>query len=207
MALHHLLYRCPECGHDPLGGEGDRAQCTACSRVYERRRQGGTIHVTPPGGDEREVPIGELVQKIEERGGPVPAASGPDGRIAYATRATAREADLESPVRFRGKVLGFVEQLGEGAVGQLSIDEEALRFAPDAANADPKAWPLLGIRAVQSSSSSIQISPLEGGVILFRFESDSPVRWESLVKHTLQRAYDREGRGKIREFQPRIVIG
>ena len=27
MALVHLLYRCPECGHDPMDGEGDRARC------------------------------------------------------------------------------------------------------------------------------------------------------------------------------------
>lgn len=206
MALHDVLYRCPGCGHDPLTGQRDRAQCTACGREYERRKAGGTIHVSHEGVVE-EFPIADLVQGIEDLGGAVTAAVGPDGAIAYAALVRAQESEVESPVRFRGKVLGYVEQLGEGEPGRLSIDDEAIRFVPDAADAESKIWTLLEVRAVQSSSSAVQISPMMGGVVLFRFESDSPLRWESLVKHTMQRAYDRAGKGKIREFQPRVVSG
>lgn len=207
MALHHLLFRCPYCGHDPLKGEGDRATCSACSRQYVRRRAGGTIAVH--GASETvDVPIGELTHRIDEHGGALTSGVGADGRIHYSARATAQEADEDQPVRFRGQVLGFVEQLGEGEPGELTIDEEALSFVADGPpKSQRRTWTLLGVRAVQSASSSIQISPSEGGVVLFKFESDSPVRWERLVKQAMQRAYDRAGRGQIREFQPRIVSG
>lgn len=66
-------------------------------------------------------------------------------------------------------------------------------------------WPLLDIRAVQTSSSSLQISPQGGGVVQFRFQGDSPRRWEDLLRRTLREAYRRAGRGEILEFQPRIV--
>jgi len=206
VALRHILFRCPSCGHDPLTGEGDRAYCSSCQREFVRRKAGGTIEVLLA-GQSHKAPIGDLTRQIEDLGGALPAALGPDGTILYEARVLAQEADVESPVRFRGQVLGFFEQLGEGESGRLVLDEEAMRFFPDSDPAAPKSWLLLGIRAVQSASSSIQISPSEGGVVLFRFEVDSPLRWESLLKSAMQRAYDRAGRGTIHEFQPRIVSG
>ncbi len=207
MALHHVLYRCPSCGHDPLQGEGDRAWCTACEREFSRRRAGSTIHVSG-GGASRKSPISKLIQQIEGHGGALTAAMGQDGfSIHYEARVLAQTADVDEPVRFRGQVLGFVEQLGEGEPGVLLIDDEALRFRPDGPGSEPQAWTLLGVRAVQSASSSIQISPEGGGVVVFRFESDSPVRWESLLKAAMQYAYTRAGLGTIQEFQPRIVSG
>lgn len=207
MALHHLLFRCPDCGHDPLEGEGDRATCSACGRQYVRHRAGGTIAVHGA-GETIEVPIGDLTQRIDEHGGALSSGVDADGRIQYSARATAQQAGEDQPVRFRGQVLGFVEQLGEGEPGELTVTEEALSFLADGQPAgQERTWTLLGIRAVQSASSSIQISPSEGGVVLFKFESDSPVRWERLVKQAMQRAYERAGRGQIKEFQPRIVSG
>ena len=67
-------------------------------------------------------------------------------------------------------------------------------------------WPLLDIRALQGSSSSLQISPLEGGVVTFRFEEESSRRWEELLKAGLRRMWSEAGRGEIAEFQPRIRV-
>ncbi len=40
----------------------------------------------------------------------------------------------------------------------------------------------------------------------FRFLTGSPRLWEALLQHAVQALYRRQGRGEIREFQPRIVV-
>jgi len=120
--------------------------------------------------------------------------------------------------------------MGEGASGVLTLSEEGLEIAfhygqaPDPATGEGVAsmpaggkgageqdsrlsWSLLEIRAVQTSSSSLQFSPRGGGLVELRFPYDSPLRWETLLRGALRRAYRREGRGEIVEFQPRIVTG
>jgi len=164
------------------------------------------IHVTGAGAVE-DVEIGVLLKRIEDLGGALSCADDGEGHLAYAADVIARAADGEEPVRFRGQVLGFVEQLSEGEPGRLHLDDDGLEFRPAHDPQDARRWSFLGVRAVQSASSSVQISPEDGGVIQFRFTTDSPVRWEALLKEALQRAYARAGRGSIAEFQPRIVIG
>ena len=101
----------------------------------------------------------------------------------------------------------IAEAMGERVSGSLELTEEALILAssnPESEKAQ-KTWPLLDIRAVQTSSSSLQFSPVAGGLMELRFPHDSPFRWEGLLRNALRKAYAREGRGRIVEFQPRIV--
>jgi len=212
MPLVHLLYRCPRCGQDPLEGEKDEATCTACGTRYSRGGEGGLIQVREPSGEMWEVPGHRLTTAMEgwreEEGSDSPAPGTPIRRTQVEVRQTGRE----SPVRLGGELLGFAEAMGEPTLGTLQITEEALILLTGTGEADgsergnpSETWPFLEIRAVQTSSSSLQFSPSRGGLVQVRFASDSPFRWESLLRHALRRAYRGEGLGEIVEFQPRIV--
>jgi hypothetical protein len=211
MPLTYLLYRCPRCGHDPLGGEKDEALCSACGTWFGRGGEGSLIHVRESTGEEWEVPSRLLTASIQALGGPGPRARDREGRIRYEAEVEVRVAREESPFRFRGELLGFAETLGVGVPGVLEITDEALTFSPSVTSESHSgsegirgSWPLLDIRAVQTSSSALQISPREGGLVQFRFRIDSPRRWEELLHMALREAYRRAGLGEITEFQPRI---
>ena len=223
MALHHLLFRCPQCGHDPTEGERDHAACPACGATFLRVRKGGEIRIQTPSEEPREERIEELLRRIDDFGGALESDMGPDGRVRRTSEVLMRKSSEEQPLRFKGSVLGFVEALSEGEHGHLHLQEDRLAFVPSGGQEDEGAptvsgpvesagnsaetWDLLDIRAVQSASSAVQISPPGGGMVQFQFVSDSPFRWEALLKAALQTAYAEAGRGEIREFQPRIVCG
>jgi hypothetical protein len=139
-------------------------------------------------------------------------ASAPTGTPIHQARVEVRKSGPEAPVWLGGELLGFAEAMGEAASGTLELSDEALTLRSGAGagggseEGNPsKSWPLLQIRAVQTSSSSLQFSPSTGGLVELRFLDDSPFRWEALLRDALQRAYRREGLGEIVEFQPRIV--
>ena len=98
-------------------------------------------------------------------------------------------------------------------IAAFRITGDRLSFLPepasnpgDSGGSEEVTWLFLDIRAVQTSSSSLQFSPASGGLVEFRFESDSPFRWEHLLHRGLRRAYAAAGLGTIVEFQPRIVV-
>lgn len=202
MPLIYLLYRCPECGHDPTEGRGDRARCPSCGAAFERVGGSGRIRVEAPDREGREVEAPELVDAIEAHGGPLDALEEREGRGEYASAAVLRRAHAEEPVHHEGSLLGFAERYGPKEAGTLRLRGETLSFAVDGATVGQ--WSLLDLRSIQTSSSSLQITG-EDGMVEFRFVDDSPRRWESLLHHLLREAYRREGRGEIVEFQPRIV--
>ena len=223
MALHHLLFRCPLCGHDPTQGERDAASCPECGTSFTRLRKGGEIQIVREGSEPEEARVEDLMEKIEAFGGALSSDTGADGRIRRSAQVRMQVSGTEEPLRFRGSVLGFVEQLSDGENGVLHLQDTRLIFEPAGSAADastsgeavgesvgkgaPSTWDLLDIKAVQSASAAVQISPDRGGVVQFRFDSDSPFRWEALLKGALQKAYAGAGRGMISEFQPRIVSG
>lgn len=117
-----------------------------------------------------------------------------------------RGSGKEGPVRHSGEVVGFAEELGDPREGVLELTSRALNLWGEAEGVSPvDQWALADIRAVQTTSSALQISPITGGVILFRFQDDSPRRWEDLLHRRLRERFRADGRGEILEFQPRIV--
>ncbi len=212
MPLVYLLYRCPRCGQDPLKGERDEVTCPGCGVHFSRGGEGGLIRVREPSGELWEVSGHRLATAMEGRGKKEKHSSAPPGTPIPQARVEVRRSGREAPVWYRGGLLGFAEAMGEEASGTLELTETALILGSGAGagggseDGNPsESWPLLQIRAVQTSSSSLQFSPSTGGLVQLRFPDDSPFRWETLLRGALRRAYQREGLGEIVEFQPRIV--
>jgi hypothetical protein len=212
MPLSHFLYRCPFCGHDPVREGRGEAHCAGCDRSFRPGQGKGTIHVNHPAGEAFEVDASVLKNRLEAiLGAERPGRSGGEGDasgkvasspVLRSSEVTMRVAREEEPLYRNGKLLGFVEQSGPKSQGKLAIDPYHLTFR--GRNGDAHEWPVLDIRAVQGSSSTVQISPPEGGVVTFRFSSDSPRRWEDLLRRVIRDAWGEAGRGKVTEYQPRI---
>ncbi len=203
MPLKYLLYRCPECGHEPVEGDADVMSCPSCKTRYARGGVGRLIRVETPGVPSKEVPGIELVRAIDAHGGPMDRATSEDGTIDDRAAVLVRRSYVEEPVRYRGRLLGFAERLSKAVPGTLRLTDSCLIVDEDGSEA--LCIGLLEIRAVQTSSSSLQVTNPSGELIQLRFSEDSPRRWEQLLKAALQRAYREAGRGEIVEFQPRIV--
>lgn len=205
MALKDLIYRCPRCGADPVEGRKDRVRCPTCGSRYERGDPPAGILVREEGTKPRTVPTSRLVESIREAGGPFPAAVDAEGSVDYASPVEVRSGADEEPVRHSGGLLGFVEKLEEGGRATLRATDRALELVGRDGGTRSR-WNLMDLRAVQSSSSSLQIYTAAEELLHFRFLDDSPVRWEALLHGLLRRAYRRTGRGEIVEFQPRITV-
>lgn len=192
-------------------GVGDEVRCLSCAAIYARGGEGGMIRIRDGSGAVSERPSTGLSRLIQ----PPKGARSDGGGLQLPRRAAVevRIADGENPVWFRGELVGFVEDLGEGREGLLELTEEALLlWGPEAkpagwgAEAPMARWDLLEISAIQTSSGSVQISPVSGGLVHFGFATDSPFRWDHLLQEAVKEAYRREGRGEIVEFQPRIIV-
>lgn len=205
MGLKDFLYRCPFCGHDPLEGKGLAASCPSCARTYAPGAGRTGFRVGEPGGKAFEVAAHELARRVDAFGGPWTRAKSADGRVRFQSAVTARFSRHEDPLRHRGVFLGFVEQYGPPMRGTLELTDHRLRFEP--VRGEGRAMELLELRALQASSSSIQVSYGEKGVDGYRFEGESAYRWERLLKQRLREVWAEAGRGTIVEFQPRIRCG
>jgi len=202
MPLRALLYRCPRCGRDPVEGRKDRVRCPGCGCAFVRAGERGRIRVRDPEEKPKEMLASRLLEAIELQGGPLPAARDGSGGIDYSAEVRVRRADGERPLRHRGEVLGFVESFGSSEPGRLRVTEEALELLGEGTTR--ARWNLLDLRAVQASSSSVQIYTAARELVQFRFVRDSALRWEQLLHVVLREAYREAGRGEIHEFQPRI---
>ena len=202
MALVDLVYRCPECGHDPMDGEGDWARCTSCGVRIERTRSGlqvGSANLKL----RTHVNAAILCKKIDAHGGPMTRALQPDGGLRYSAAVMVSWRTTESTVRYRGVLRGFTESMGPPAPGTLTVDREEV--AVDDGRPDSGRWRHLDICAVQASSSALQLSLPANRLVQLRFPDDSPRRWEDLIRRLISEAYERAGRGRVVEFQPRVV--
>ena len=234
MPIHHMLYRCPRCGHDPLDGHKGRAKCSSCGTQFEQGRE-AVIIVRPPGGPPERCMASNLLADVERLGGP--GLAGP-GRAQLGEASLSREARIafgraegHDVIRWRGEMLGFSERLSWKGRGTVRLEGEALSFEPDPGTAkgtgrgrsrqggpgsrggqdsvdglDQCFSCLLGdIRGVQISSRALQVKLDGGRLCQFKFVDDSPKRWEDLVRLALIRLYARRGQC-ITEFKPRIVL-
>ena len=202
MGLANLLYRCPRCGADPVAGEKDRVGCPSCGRTFERGGKGLEILETERGGRPVSVPAWRLTEAIRRLGGPLTRATTSAGAIRDAAQVRFRRALAEEPVHFSGRLLGFSETRSEEAEGELEVTGRSVSLVSGEGR---EVWDLLDLLALQTSSSSVQISTRDGGVVQFKFLADSSRRWEDLLKVLVARAWREAGRGEIVEFQPRIV--
>lgn len=126
-----------------------------------------------------------------------------DGTVRYSARVDVSWRDSEQPVRYRGVLRGFVETMGPAAAGTIAVDREAVSV--DDGRPTSGRWRHLEIRAVQAASKSLQLSLPGDQLVQFRFVDDSPRRWEILMRMLIAEAYERAGKGRVVEFQPRIV--
>ena len=202
MGLADFLYRCPRCGHDPMARKGSRVACPSCGAVFSPST-GGRILIEQADRSPALVPAKELGRILDSLGGPLTAATDAQGRIRYGTMVLASAGVGMEPVRLGGEVVGFIEALGSAQRGRLEATDRELSFRAEAA-AESAVTPLDSIRCIQTSSSSLQVG-IDRGLSQFRFEVDSPRRWETLLRELIRREYRRQGRGEILEFQPRIV--
>jgi hypothetical protein len=187
-----------------MGGEKLQARCPECERSFRPGGPGTMILVSHPDGRSEEVPAGELSRRMEAHGGALTRARGSDGRLHFRSRVRVRVARQEAPIRFRDVLLGFAELFGEVNEGSLELDHDRLVLTLDDGEGEARTWPLLDLGALQTSSSSVQISPNGGGVVLFRFPEESTRRWEELLRTAIVLAWREAGRGEVIEFQPRI---
>jgi hypothetical protein len=195
-----------------MGEAGKAASCPSCGLVIQR---GSTrrLHLTVRnGGVQREVPVATLVDRMEALGGAWSRATDGAGSLCYRAAARLRVAGTETPVRYQGRLLGFAERFGAGTPGTLEVRDESLSFhhaesgTPTARDAVPlRSWALESLRSLQASSSSVQLTTEGGGLLLFRFDNDSTRRWESLLRGAIATRWEALGRGRVVEFQPRIL--
>jgi len=215
VALRHVLYRCPLCGHDPTVGERDRAACTSCGSSFRRGARG--VWVRGPAGEEN-VSVIDLVDGIRAWGGAMSAATGTDGTVHYSARARYHGWLVESPLSASGRTLGYVDQRAPGVRGVLEVDDQALAFRPaQGTGAAPEArpggeprhggtrWPLAEISALQVSTRSLQVGVRRLGTAEITLPEGSTFRWEELLQELLRRTWRRLDRGEITEFQPRVT--
>ena len=99
--------------------------------------------------------------------------------------------------------LNRIELWGDPSPGRLELREDRVVLAEE--GEEPEEWPLETLTAVQASSSSLQLNRRGERLVSFRFLDDSIYLWEELVHAALQAFYERTGRGRIVEFQPRIA--
>jgi hypothetical protein len=180
---------------------GEDATCVGCGAGF-RRGSGSTIEVRLPGGSPTRMNATDLVDAI--RGWDVRSLTGrgADGSLHYEADVAYRRAVGQGVIRDGKGVLGFYEELEPEAEGRLQIDDRGLRVIVGSEVPFDGPWDL--IRAVQTSSRTLQVN-LKGDVLFsFRFLSDSPRRWEELL-HDCLRAHYRASGLEVREFQPRIV--
>lgn len=204
MALTDLLYRCPRCGLDPLPGAGESAACPACGAEFARSETGNGIRVAFPGGAPAELPPHVLTACIEAMGGALPDSSAIPAMAIRRSRVRMQRSHREDPLRWAGRLVGYVERFQEPVEGELRLTDEVLEFT-DLEGRSVESWVLAELAAVQGASAAIQIRARDGALFQFRFPGDSPRRWESLLRTVVADARRRGGLGEVVEFQPRIT--
>jgi hypothetical protein len=153
---------------------------------------------------------------MEEHGGALGAAVRNNGILEWRAAATLKFSQVEHPIRWQDRLLGFFEHFGPGLPGKLLLVGSYIRFEPTTAanggggtggGTSDWSWDLRDFRSLQSASDSIQFTTHRGDLVQVAFKDDSPRRWEILLKHALQEVWHREGKGEILEVQTRIRTG
>lgn len=134
---------------------------------------------------------------------PMEPHDGADRAFRHSAHAIVSWRTGQEPIWRRGRLRGFAEKMGAPSPGTATLDREAISVE---VSARPYGrWGYLELKAMQTSSSSLQISLPGDRLVQLRFTDDSPKRWEDLLQCLIREAYQRAGRGFVAEFQPRIA--
>lgn len=204
MALSDLLWACPECGED-RGLIPDRPgyRCRACD-IHYRRDEGAAILALHPDGTRVVRRPAEWLERLPDPETLVHQAD--EDSVIRTARVQAARVTGSEPVHGEGGYLNRIELWGEEHPGTTELRRDRLLYTPDQpGEAEPLDWALESLRAVQASSSTLQLNRKGAPMVSFRFLDDSIFLWEELLHATLRDFYGRTGRGRIVEFQPRIV--
>lgn len=185
-----------------MEGLGEHARCPGCGIRIERTK-GRIVMVRPKNDIQYDISVTEICRKIYQHGGPMTRATRDDGSLAYSAEALVSWRESEEAVWHRGALLGFSETMGPALPGRISVRADTVQVE-DGRPASGR-WAHVDLRAVQAASSSLQLSLPGDGLVQLRFPNDSPRRWETLMHGVIADAWARAGRGRVVEFQPRIV--
>lgn len=202
MALVELFWACPVCGaEDTLQDDGRDAVCSAC-RTRFRRVHGAQVRVARPDAAPVVRNAAELLDRLPPASVLLERGSDPS-RLAHVTL---RLAEGEGVVRNGREFLNRFERFGEPREGALELHSDRVSFVPTTGTDHTViTWTFEGLTAVQPSSTTLQLKGRAMPVASFRFADDSVRLWEELLMAAIQRYYDSAGKGRIAEFQPRIV--
>ncbi len=161
------------------------------------------LHGTPVRSEGSSVPLARTPEATDGPVGKAAPSGGESPGVIRETRARVKIASRETDIRFQGRILGFMEVFGKTREGRLRLESEALVFRPDGGSEEDR-WPLYRILSVQASSSSVQITTREAGLVSIKVPDESIHLWELLIHRALQATWHARGWGRIVEFQPRI---
>lgn len=202
MAIPDLLWACPACGQDRgLVPEGRAYRCSRCATAF-RRGRGATIRADAPDGSRTVLRPVEWLARLPDPRSLLRDRAG-EGDVIRSSRASGRRVTGFDPIYGEHGYLNRIEIWGDPVPGRLELRPDRLVWTPDTGR--PEQWPLGSLTAVQTSSRAVQLNRAGGPLVELRFHDDSVFLWERLLHAALQDLYVRTNRGRIVEFQPRIV--
>lgn len=203
MAIRDLLWACPVCGREGGLATAWRAEvCTDCGTRY-RRGRGATILATLPDGKSQTLHAAEWARRLPPLDLAARVTTDESGNgVLHQEPVLARFAEHLEPIRHRGTFLNRIERFGPYQDGVLTL--EATRLVLEHGE-KTSVWPFEKVRAVQPSSSTLQLNVKGASLVSFRFPNGSARYWEEIITEALRAFYRDNGLGEIVEFQPRIA--
>jgi hypothetical protein len=196
LALTDLLWACPQCG--TLGAIDDEGRCRC--QVRFRRTDGAMIEASYPDG---RTEVRTAAAWVDELPDPATLLRVGEGETVRRADVVFQEVTGTQDIHSGGRFLNRIEQFGAARNGFLELRRGAFRYGES--DAEPVVLPMEALTAVQASSSTLQLKARHRPLVSFRFPDDSVFLWELLTQTALSDFYRRSGRGRIVEFQPRIV--
>jgi hypothetical protein len=195
MAIHDLLWACPDChAYASIRTDGREEVCTRCNSRFRRGSNSSIMAIRPDGSREARTAV-----EWEARLPPIDAPN-TDGTLGPDS-ATIRIGQSKRPVLEGKRLLGFAERFGPKTPATLRLDPGTLEV--DVAGSQGFQWALEELTAVQPSSSALQLNT-RTTLLSVRFENASVRRWEAVLCRFLRERARELGRGDVAEFQPRI---
>lgn len=184
-----------------MNGKGDQAWCGSCGIRIARRR--GRLFVSNTRHEEEhETNAAKLACDIDLHDGFGSNSFRPAASFVHSARALVAWRDAQRAIWYKGVLRGFAETMAPETPGTVAARRDVLCIETAAAGSGE--WRYLDLRALQASSSCLHLSLPGDRLVQLRFATDSPRRWEEMLRALVRDAYRRAGQGAVLEFQPRI---